>query len=250
MRGKAGNASGRLAATSWAENDWTQILLHEVNARLEVGRRLYLAQVPALLRRNGVNIADITRGRKLLELVQAEASEVLLARLDSSLPGGWYLEPANEQEHGGNLLGPSQAKPARRAHTVPRRFLKPFWTAFIKRIPEGHRRFIGLDGNWFQDIRGAEPIPRSGIEITPDELADADLLLEDDNAAAIEAAIEKSVNSRKLNVEQFVIQPGRSVERVSIDQRQKWLSAMAGMSPADQSRIKIPLDIVLKLLSG
>jgi hypothetical protein len=81
-------------------------------------------------------------------------------------------------------------------------------------------------------------------------LADADLLLEDDNAAAIEAAIEKSVNSRKLNVEQFVIQPGRSVERVSIDQRQKWLSAMAGMSPADQSRIKIPLDIVLKLLSG
>jgi len=226
---------------------WKEILVTEARDRQAGGGRLYLAQVPGVLRPHGVNIREITGDRKLIELLRSEASDVLTVSQDQAGEGGWYLVPRDAERYE-PYAGPEPLAQRERASdgSTPQ-FLRPFWTAFIKRIPPGHRRFVSLDGSRFTDVPETEQPPSGSSDVLLEELADAESV---DDPATIHAAVERWIKKRGLNREQFLVKSDRPKRHSYDSPRHQWVLALETLSERDAGRIMIPLDIVLKLLKS
>jgi hypothetical protein len=207
------------------EDDWLQILVEEARSRIQSGRRFHLAQVSSVLRNRGVDTRDVLGGRKLLEYLQTEAPSRIAIVKDQRVEGGWYIVPpdtANDFQE----LPPPPPVSSGGSTTGTRRFVRPFWTAFIKRMPDGCRRFVENDGSRFQNVPRRQPEPPNSIEITPGDLADGDLLTPMRLYAALAQASRPAREAARLPASHFHALPGATLTCLELIRNQPHLQSV------------------------
>jgi hypothetical protein len=135
-------------------------------------------------------------------------------------------------------------------------FYPEFWRAFF--LPFGaKKRFVVMPSATQPRVRVADtdviPAGETAYEILPSDLATPPIdAPASDKAKATFAKIRAWLERNGLPEEPFVLHPAEKPTRPfpTQDTRSSWSSALAHLDYSDQSRIFIPLDVVIKLLEG
>jgi hypothetical protein len=203
---------------------------------------------PALLQEQGVQLNDVLKGRKLKEAIMEDAAEVVRLQPDPDRPLSWFIIPASvspNESRSPTLIERSKVP----SHGAVPKYKRPFWAAFIKRIPEGRRRYIYQNGLKFDDLPNSVHPPIGGYEVTDEYLVGSDMLSEDDYRGAVNAAIERWLGASKLSSTDFLDGAPEKPTKMSArgSESARFLGPLASLPDADLKRIVIPLDIILKL---
>lgn len=208
--------------------------------RWKTGEALLLAQIPGVLERTGVNIRPIQGGRSLRETIATEAFDKLklISNPEAELVWGVVPKSAILPED----LAPLFKRKTPQGPSIPR-YKKWFWTAFVKPIPDGHKRYILLHS--FSDIPEAEPLPPGASSVEPTDIvqADSDTPI---NYAAVQKLISEWAARSGAILDQYYLAPSREAAKRTAAPTH--FPKLANLPEEDLKRIMVPLDIVLKLI--
>ncbi len=225
-------------------SDWIDVILEAAAARMARGKPLFLAQIPPLLKSRGFDIDKILQGRSLRELIAVEGVEKLRIVRDPKHELVWGVIPqsAPTDIDLDSLFAREQFTTTLPAGPTGPRFKKWFWTAFIKPIAPGDKRYLLADR--FNDIPESVTPPTGAMIVEPTDV------LNPEPAVAVEGHDVISLinnwaerNSAPLN-EYYL---GTAVPHRSETNR-KQFPELATLEVDDLKRIMVPMDIVLKLL--
>jgi hypothetical protein len=224
-------------------SNWVDLVVQEARQRLANGRALLLAQIPAVLRKHGLNLEEILANRTLRTALHIDGNEKLLMIQDPDNRLVWGVVPKSDPLP--NDIRPLFNRSQQDRVPIPPRFRRAFWTAFIKPIPADHKRYILTQGSHFSDIPNSQPPPLDAIEVKPEDVVQPDLLssaLKDD---AILAAVRRWTAREGLTLSDFYSTQSLSSPRA--DTRSPAFPAFHSLDQDDLKRIMVPMDIVVKL---
>jgi hypothetical protein len=224
--------------------DWVEVITRTAEARWNIRKPLFLAQIPGELRRHGVELSAILAGRTLREAISVDASHRVRLVQDPNHPLVWGLIPNSapvETDLARLFQKPPQSENAASAQP---RYKRWFFTAFIKPIPDSHRRWISIDG--FDDLPQVSPAAPGTIEIERTDIVRIELGVSIDNAS-VHQAIRSWATRTGTNLEQYYNVTGPP-KRTTVNLKSLSSLAFESLSEDDLKRILIPLDIIVKLL--
>ncbi|MDA9450763.1 MULTISPECIES: hypothetical protein [unclassified Bradyrhizobium] len=226
--------------------DWIDVLESNVVSWWAVrGRAFPMALAPATLKAEGVDYQAILNGRKLREAISTEGATKLRVVQNPADKLSWGLVPA------GVTLDADLSKlfaTAPEEQQPPQiRFMRPVWAAFARRLNTGMRRFF-VDSNFldFVDIGSGEMPPGQGVEVLSSDLPEATLLDSPNRDAEIIKAITAWAKAHNIPLDSLDQLKYRQASHAPASKGGRRLD-LSAFSEEDLRRIKIPLDLVLKL---
>lgn len=130
-------------------------------------------------------------------------------------------------------------------------YLQEFWDAFFRPI-EGHQRYVllGDDGRVRISDESLDSEFGDAYEITREDLS-VSLPNEPiaDKVNATHAAIDRWLEKNSLDAWRFVRPGGKRQDAVVGSRLARLIEALEGLPPEDLSRIRLPLDVLVKLNS-
>jgi hypothetical protein len=187
-------------------------------------------------------VAAISAGRRLKQIIEEDFATTLKPVFDRVRL--WGVVPAGE-------VAPESGEVPTGARASAPKFQLPVWAAFRKAPPPGSRRFLVRHGESYQftDPPATDPPPQDTIfEIPHDKICAAEMPSHQ-VAEQIRAFIEGS--GLPLNdylVKPLTQAPEASGSRAKERPRRSVLDMLIGaLSPADQRRVALSLDVVAKL---
>jgi hypothetical protein len=226
-------------------DDYGQILSEEARARWNSGRLLLLSQIPAFLREHGVEAAELQGGRPLLTALRSDCADQLSFFQKPENSAVWATLPA---DLGGRLQASdvfrvSETTTPSPSNSIPFRFMPWFWAAFVKPLDSGKRRWLSDDRySDYDEDRGPPP---SAKEIKAEDIKNPGPGRPVEKQV-VHASIEAWANRYGVELSRFEISSSNESRRVHVPTRRL---AFETLDAADLKRIKIPLDIVLKLIA-
>ncbi|MEG3143759.1 hypothetical protein U1839_03755 [Sphingomonas sp. RT2P30] len=136
----------------------------------------------------------------------------------------------------------------RRSSGSPISYDQDFWNAFFKPIHSTRHVVIGENGQ-LQILNDVAPAPRGAYEITKNDIVAPDQVMPmSEKVAATRERIDNWLAKNNLGASRFL---RKHVARATIshDRIASLKHAFENISDGDRSRITIPLDIILKILS-
>lgn len=225
--------------------DWIQTLTDELDSYWKQNSKaLTLAQVPAVLRRKGLVIAEILAGRKLKDAILQDSGGRFQIVQNPEDQLVWGLVPsaaASDDETG--FFRPSKALQFRTA-----KFERAVWTAFVVDLPENHRRFMLLHPTpRFVDVSDKDGSPAGALEIdrseiyTPTSPPEDPELRQKNIADRINAWLDRHGVDRNLAL---VRKDNKAAGGTRLGRKLD----ISHLSERDLARISIPLDVALKII--
>jgi len=225
--------------------DWVEKLVEEARTRWSEGRLLLLSQIPAFLRDRGIDLTGVQAGRPLLTTLRKDCAHELSFFQDPENPAVWAALPSDVSTNleAANVFASRPSTGFSPTPVSAFRFKPWFWAAFVKQIETGKRRWVLQ--NRYLDASGDRPVPPSAREVVPDDVVYPGTGQPVDSAA-VSASIEAWVKRNGVDLAEF--NAGGSVHGHQGNEPVRRL-AFESLDSADLRRIKIPMDIVLKLIA-
>lgn len=221
-------------------SNWIDVLSQAAASQYQEGRALLLAQVPRILAQGGVgNLRLIQGGRSLRETIATDAFDKLRLIVNPDDKLVWGVVP--KSAHLPDDLRPYFDRKVSKISTAPR-YKRWFWTAFIKQVPEGHKRY--LFPHTFIDIPETEPSPGGAWPLDKTDILESSLT-EPVSYDAVHEAIGKWAARTGADLTQYQITPAQKTSNVTAPTQ---LHRLFELDDNDLKRVMIPLDIVVKLL--
>jgi hypothetical protein len=230
---------------AWELNvgDYGRILGEEARARWDRGGLLLVSQIPALLREHSIDQGDVQQGRPLLRALKADCAHQLsfFQRPDNSAV--WAALPIDigSRLQAADVFKTHETKSPSPSNAVPFRFRPWFWAAFVKSLDSGKRRWLSDDS--YSDTDAERDPPSFAREVTSDDIKTPGAGRSVDKELVL-ASIEAWARRNQVDLKRFEIS-SPTEGRKSPTRR----LAFENLDLSDLKRIKVPLDIVMKLLS-
>jgi len=187
-------------------------------------------------------VAAISAGRKLKQIIEEDFGTTLTplfdpVRLWGVVPAGQAAPGSNEVFAGARVSAP--------------KFQLPVWAAFRKTLAPNSRRFLVRRGEGYQftDAPATDlPPPDMVFEIPPEKICAAEM-----PSPQVAEQIQAFIASAGLTLGDYLAKPltqtpEASGSRVKERPHGSVLDALLGaLSPTDQRRVALPLDVVAKL---
>ncbi|WP_123834194.1 hypothetical protein [Methylobacterium currus] len=226
-------------------SDWLNIIVAAAQSEWNHRRALNLAKIPNIIARHGLDYKPLLSGRGLREVLSITGGQELKLVNHPKEPLVWGVLPASVDISGLDLASLFD-KEVTQNGKVPR-FKRAFWTAFIKQMQDGERRFITNDGS-FINLQTNNIPELSWIEVLPSDLVETDLLSSDDYDRAVLNKIKEWCARNSVEIERYFMQQSSKVESHRETKIEFAKIDFSSLSEADLARISIPLDIVMKLM--
>jgi len=231
--------------TNVPDIDWRKALREAAAQALEqTGRGLLLSQVPAVLKRVGLDPVEVAGRRKLLEFLQHEAEggyQLVQNELNASL---WAILPPDtsvSEPYSQYFPSPENPKPS---NDIPR-FIPEFWQAFQRPLGSGLRRWLFKNGGFHYEDRSETEQLDVGVEIEREYVRDQAALFITNEVTY--AKIQEWAAKHKLDLREFIyfVRPSTSETSHSSNALEAFLKAL---KPYERTKISLPADVVARLL--
>ena len=228
-------------------SSWIEILEAEAQAKWDSGKPLLGSQIPPILQSHGVDLSKALAGRPLLTALRFDAAETLGLVQHPLHAAVWAIVPRSVADS----TDPQSIFSVKKAAVTPevkppqniQKFKPWFWSAFVKLLEPGKRRWL-FDGR-FIDIEVTEPKPsQSAIEILATDIANPGAGVRADPMAVLNA-IKTWASRHDLSIVQY---EASDDDIYGVLRTQRTHLAFESLEIDDLKRIVIPLDIVMKLL--
>ena len=204
---------------------------------------MLLSQIPALLRENSIDPRDVQQGRPLLNALRADCAHQLSFFQHPDNSAVWATLPIDIGSHlqTAEVFKARETKSPSTSNAVPFRFMPWFWAAFVKSLDNGKRRWLS-DDSYSDEDADRDPAPFAR-EVTSDYIRNPGVGRPVDKQIVL-ASIEAWASKNSIDLKRFEIQ-APTEGRKALTKR----LAFETLDVSDLKRIKIPLDIAMKLLS-
>jgi hypothetical protein len=150
-----------------AVTNWIDVVSEAAESRWENGRPLFLAQIPPLLRARGIDLNDVLRGRSLMFAIEADALSRVQLIKDPDREKSWAVLPSSlsldfDLRRIFQKVRPAVPVASAAPSAIPL-FQKWFFTAFVKALAVGHKRYVFPDR--FRDLPQSEAAPPGAFKL-------------------------------------------------------------------------------------
>jgi hypothetical protein len=227
--------------------DYGQILGEEARARWDRGELLLVSQIPAFMRTKNIDPTAMRGGRALLAALRLDCEGRLTFFQHPQHPAVWAALPVDigSDLQAIDVFKSNEPRVPSPTNTIPHRFTPWFWAAFIKPLEDGKRRWLSDDRYADHDYEWNPPLSAKEIKVTDinnpglGKPVDKELVL---------ASIKAWADRNEVELNKFEI--GSSGDSRKTLSHSRHHLAFESLDVADLKRIKIPLDIVLKLITN
>lgn len=218
------------------------------NAYWQQKTALLLAQVGQALNRDGINLKEVLRGRRLSAFIRAEMHDRLEIIPSPNDPLVQAVKPKDGAVDGliADYFGHS-GKSAGSPATV-HRFNRSLWLAFSRAIQSGTKRIVSIDTEVsFQDVKDDAP-KQPGFVLTQADIVSPDGLLKSQRNLQIEEKIVEWATLNSISINSLQEQSREKHERITHAPCTTLLTLLIDcLDPEELRRINMPLDIISKL---
>lgn len=209
---------------------------------------LLLAQVGQVLNREGINLKEVLRGRRLSAFIGAEMHDSLEIVPSPTDPLVQAVKPKDGTFDGPiadyfGRHGKSAGSPA-----AVHRFNRSLWLAFSRAIQSGNKRIVLIDTEvTFQDVKDDAP-EQPGFVLTQADIVLPDGLQKDQRDLLIAEKIVGWATLNSIPINSLHEQAREKHERVTHAPYTTLLTLLIDcLEPEELRRINMPLDIISKL---
>jgi len=227
--------------------DWEDAIVDLVESHWNESNRPYpLSRLKLDLRKQGIEIDEKLGGRKLREVLEIDFSTTLRVFRNPDHELAWYMVSSKvDLEEGIVAL---KRHPLQKIASNTVEYDKAIFTAFIKEIFEGKRRFVFLEPKKrFDDFLASEDVPEGGIEVLHAEIVrpSGEQLTGEEKRDASDR-IRTWLSNNDVQLEKAV-----AAHRIAVKEHDTSTLGdvldFSGLSVSDKARILIPLDVLLKI---
>lgn len=228
---------------------WIDVVAEEAESRWAHQKPLFLAQIPPLLRRHAIDLEDVLRGRSLMLAIASDATSSVRLVKDPDHELVWAVIPHRVPDDFDlrEIFHKTQEikAPVSRAPAAVPLFQRWFFTAFIKALAPGHKRYVLLDH--FRDLPESEIPPPGAWEVQSTEILnpEPDAIVDRED---IFDRIKRWTERYGVAIDQFCQEPKSAILERRESSGPKSLIAFDTLEIDELRRIMVPMDVVLKLL--
>lgn len=234
----------------YEDDDWIKELAEEVDHTWSAsGMALLLAKVPVRLQERSIDLQDRLGARRLKSVLEEHRDRFRLVR-DPDNELVWGVLPSHVSAAPTPELFRTRKATDREARELGKpvpQFMRGFWTAFVKRIPEGRERYLDISSTpYFEDVPKGQFAPPHLVRVDDIYiLSEGDLLSEAPDPELVYKKIQDWCKQYGVDERRFYVRSYRDGSKAS---KADFAERLSQLSDKDLSRIMVPGDIVLKLL--